>query len=182
VLIGYVLVLGLEISTGFTLYDSIITSEDGGYFGGFVWGAFMLLITVIAELFHRGYFKRMLIIGVGIILLGYVLHISGNTFSKQALTISYLAASMGYSMTLYCLFWWIYDILHLTYQKSPFLARIGRNAIVLYVYHGVFILFAWILLGAQAPFGFVTLYALLNIGVTFLMAYLLDRFHIYFTL
>jgi predicted acyltransferase len=182
VIIGYVLVLGLEISTGFTLYDSVITSEDGGYFGGFVWGAFMLLTTVIAELFHRRHFKRMLFIGLGIILLGYVLHFSGNTFSKQALTIPYLIVSMGYSTTTYCVFWWIYDILHLTHQKSPFLARIGRNAIVLYVYHGVFILFAWILLGAQALFGYVALYALINIGVTFLMAYILDRLQIYFTL
>lgn len=178
-LILYQASMGLEISSGVTIAHLIYNSEHCGFFGGFGWGILMIFATVISEFIYNKKYIMILPVGLVLIFLGITLHIFEVQISMRSMTASYILISLGFTSLILLIFIWIYETRKLTKGKSPILQILGRNAIVLYLFHGIVIGICYGVLELDSPVIFPILFGFLNIIVTYAMAFAMNKYHVY---
>jgi predicted acyltransferase len=143
----------------FWLQD-VLTSLHGGPWAALAWGSMLILSTVLADFYHDPS-RRKLYPWLGLISLAAGIALMfAVPVSKNRASASYVLITVGASAL-------IFDIFHLLESRwslrLPVLTEWGRNALLLYLLHGVFIgVFAlppfpgWYV---QAPFWLVALQA-----------------------
>ena len=85
---------------------------------------------------HKKKLSRMLVIGVSAIVLGWIWNF-GFPVNKLMWTSSYVCVTVGWSLLLLSLFYWIIDVKKYSKWAFPFIV-IGLNPITIYVIQGIF--------------------------------------------
>src|ERR1035438_5014921 len=80
--------------------------------------------------------------------------------SKDHVTAPFILISLGLASLTFYAVWYLYDNLQFTRGSSRFLQPQGKNALLLYLIHALFVLIAQALLPVNAPLVFVLLVAL----------------------
>jgi len=166
----------------FWLQD-VLDAIHGGPWAALAWGSLLILATVLADFYHdRGLRKLYLwasllfvMAGIG---LAWLLPVSKNRVSA-----SYVLLSVGISALVFGLFHLFESRWRL---RLPVLSEWGRNALLLYLLHGVVIgvfalppVPAWYV---QAPPWLIALQAAALVAVLSWIGVYLDRRGLYFTL
>ena len=164
--------------------NDIVAATHNGPWGSLSWGAMLILSTAMADLFHEAGRGRqafpwvagfVTVIGIG---LGYLIPIS-----KHRASVSYTLLSLGLSALV---FYGLFLINNRLKIHLPILTGWGRNALLLYLLHGIFIgililpiYTGWI---SDVPVWFVALEALALLGMLSWIGHYLDKRGLYFVL
>ena len=170
-----------------SISDLAYLSDHGGFIGGFGWGIMLLLCTSIIDDFRERKILEILIAGGIFSILGVGLDIlwvytgfpTYGGISKIRVTQSYILISIGIAMLLFCLIWFIYDKKQWTKNKSDFLGPYGKNALLLFILHPIFIGFSMLYMNDETHAILVALSALLNVLILWGIAWWLDKKEIY---
>jgi predicted acyltransferase len=119
-------------------------SIDGGPAGILSWAAILFFGTVLMddlqEQSRDRFFKRSLVTGVFLIILGYVLSLLNPQelwqFSQRSMTMSYPLLASGLSFVVFVFFYWLGDIKKI---EIPHLTLLGMNPLILYILQNVLI-------------------------------------------
>jgi predicted acyltransferase len=166
----------------FWLQD-VLNAIHGGPWAALAWGSMLILATVLADFYHDRALRRLylwaslcfLVTGIG---LAWLLPVSKNRVSA-----SYVLLTVGISALVFGLFHLLESRWRL---RLPVLSEWGRNALLLYLLHGVVIgVFALPAVPAwyvQAPPWLIALQAAALVAVLSWVGAYLDRRGLYFTL
>ncbi len=163
--------------------DLVRAAPHNGPWGALSWAAMLILATCAADLYHNPARRRLVPwICLAAAAAGLALAIP-FPISKERASISYVLLSLGLSGLTFLGVNWLVARFG---RGLPVLSAWGRNALLLYLLHGVFIgLFAlpqvdWWYVGA-APW-LIALQAALLVGVLSWVGVMLDRRALYFSL
>jgi predicted acyltransferase len=169
----------------------VVAAPHNGPWGALSWGAMLILATVLADLYHgdpsavpdperarRAYpWASLATLGAGLAL-AFVVPIS-----KHRASASFVLVSLGLSALL---FYGFHLLNTRTSLRLPILGAWGRNALLLYLLHGVVIgLFAlppypgWYV---EAPWSLIVAQAAALLGILSAIGLYLDRRKLYWTL
>jgi predicted acyltransferase len=162
----------------------VVAATHNGPWGSLSWGAMLILSTAMADLFYEvGPGRRafpwvaVFVTGIGIGL-GYLAPIS-----KHQASASYNLLSLGLSALVFYLLFLVNNQLKI---RLPTLTEWGRNALLLYLLHGIFIgllifpiYYGWI---SDIPVWFVVLEAFILLGILSWIGHYLDKRGLYFVL
>ena len=166
----------------FWLQD-VLDAIHGGPWAAMAWGSMLILATVLADFYHDGALRKLhlwasltfLVTGIA---LAWLLPVSKNRVSA-----SYVLLAVGISALVFGLFHLLESRWRL---RLPVLSEWGRNALLLYLLHGVVIgvfalppVPAWYV---QAPPWLIALQAAALVAVLSWVGAYLDRRGLYFTL
>ncbi len=152
----------------------VLRSPHGGFFGSFSWAAMLILSTALADLFFENR-RRFLLASVLVLVAG-----SGLAFlsplSKPRVSSTYVLVSLAVSALLFLLFYYLVEKFD---WNSRFLMAWGKNPLVLYFLHYVFIGLVFIpgipFLYTDAPLWLVLLEMVALIGGISAVAYWMER-------
>ena len=189
-LVGYQFILNIPIeveSVMMTLGDLNLLDEHGGIIGGIGFAAMLLITTAIIDLFGEKKKLPILISGAAFISVGIIVHFIWKVYgypihggiSKERMTPSYVALTIGISALLFYLIWYLFDKRDITKGKSIILQPIGRNALFLYIIHPIFILLATLYLPQSTHGALVMFIAAVNVVIIWLLAVWMNRKKIY---
>jgi predicted acyltransferase len=121
---------------------TVAESIDGGPLGIFAWVVPLLVGTLAWDWVEKGdssrLFKNSILWGVGLGLLGIALHLPWGevkdrwVFSQSAMSSPYTLLSTGLCFVPFLFFYWL---CHLKGKALPHLTRLGKNPLVLYIFH-----------------------------------------------
>ena len=186
----YQFVLGIIVNVDgvlMTIGDLAYSSSHGGFIGGFGWGIMLLLCSSIVDDFRERKIFEILITGGVFSLVGGGMHLlwiytgfpAYGGISKERVTQSYILTTIGIAMVLFWLIWFVYDEKQWTKDKSYFLAPYGKNALLMFILHPIFIGLAMLYMNDETLAILVVLGALLNVIVLWSAAWVLDKKEIY---
>ena len=190
ILVGYQFILNIPIeveSVMMTLGDLNLLDEHGGIIGGIGFAAMLLITTAIIDLFGEKKKLPILISGAAFTSVGIIVHFIWKVYgypihggiSKERITPSYVALTIGISALLFYLIWYLFDKRDITKGKSIILQPIGRNALFLYIIHPIFILLATLYLPQSTHGALVMFIAAVNVVIIWLLAVWMNRKKIY---
>jgi predicted acyltransferase len=173
-----------------SLADLNLLDGHGGVIGGIGYAALMLIGTAIIDVFSEKRKFPILISGVVFSIVGAAVHFIWKFYeiplyggiSKERMTPSYISVTMGLGAILFWLIWYLFDKREITKGKSYFLQPFGRNAFFLYIIHPLLILFATLYLPQNSHAILVMFVAVMNVGIVWLLAFMMDRNKIYIVL
>ncbi len=180
-LIIYQILSYVEVVIGgnaFVISELILNDSHGGFIGGFGWAIFMLMATVVGELFENKDMIKIIIFGILFSTTGVVLSFIFG-ISKCRVNISYITLSIGLGCILFCILWGIYEKKELTQRRSIIFQPQGKNAFALYVFHGVLFLFTLLFIPESIGWGIVLIIGFVNMLIIWGIAFILDRKKIY---
>jgi predicted acyltransferase len=182
-LAGLVLLAAYQVLLDRFWLQDVLDAIHGGPWAAFAWGSMLILSTVLADIYHdatRRWFYpwlSIIILAVGIGLAFAV------PVSKNRVSASYVLITVGASAL-------VFGVFHLLDSRwklrLPLLTEWGKNALLLYLLHGVLIgVFAlppvpgWYM---EAPPWLIALQAAALVAVLSWVGAYLDRRGLYFTL
>ncbi|MCG3215389.1 MAG: DUF1624 domain-containing protein [Candidatus Heimdallarchaeota archaeon] len=183
----YILTIPIEIEgTIVILGDLSWYDEHGGVIGGIGFCIMMLLSTTIIDDFRKTNKWQILGIGGVFTVLGTTLHFIWKVtdwplyggISKERVTAAYILLTVGLGAVLFWLLWYIYDVKHLTKDRS-LLQPIGRNAFFIYITHPILIGLTILILSDNAHFALVMFFGILSVVLLWLLSFFMDRKKIY---
>ena len=189
-LVGYQFILNISVEVEgviMSLADLNLLDEHGGVIGGVGYAALMLIGTAIIDDFREIRKLPILISGVVFSAVGTTIHyvwkfkgvpLYGG-LSKERMTVSYIFLTLGLGAALFWLIWYLFDKKEITKGKSRILQPYGRNALFLYIFHPLLILFAILYLPESSHAALVMFVAAFNVGILWLVAVIMDRKKIY---
>jgi predicted acyltransferase len=157
--------------------DIIIRSPHGGFFGSLGWSSMLIIGTALADLFHGNEKAKKAFpwVSLALLLAGIALAFL-LPVSKHRVSASYVLITLGISALLFIVFHWL--TVHFKWQ-GHFLAVWGKNPLILYFLHYIFIGFVFLpgipFLYINAPVWLVLLEIAGLVGGISLVAYWLDR-------
>ena len=182
-LAGLVLLAAYQVLLDRFWLQNVLEAIHGGPWAAFAWGSMLILSTVLADLYHDATRRRFygllsvitLVVGIG---LAFAVPVSKNRVSA-----SYVLITVGASAL-------VFGVFHLLDSRwklrLPLLTEWGKNALLLYLLHGVLIgVFAlppvpgWYM---EAPPWLIALQAAALVAVLSWVGGYLDRRGLYFTL
>jgi predicted acyltransferase len=172
-----VVVHGVPVIIGNWNYSDV----HGGFIGGLGYGLMMMLGTVVGEAIEEKRLTDFLWFGVVFTAAGVATHFIWR-ISKDHVTVPFILISLGLASLTFYAVWYLYDHRQLTRGSSRFLQPQGKNALFLYLLHGLLVLIAQTLLPTNALLGFVLVVALGLIAAIWGVAVYLDRKRVYLTL
>ena len=189
-LVGYQFILNIPIeieSVMMTLGDLNLLDVHGGIIGGIGFAAMLLITTAIIDLFGEKKKLPILISGVAFVSIGIIIHFIWKAYgfpihggiSKERMTPSYIALTIGISAILFYLVWFLFDKKDITKGKSIILQPFGRNALFLYIIHPLFILLATLYLPPTTHGALVMFVAAVNVAIIWLIAAWMNRKKVY---
>ena len=163
-----------------TLFGDIVFNDvHGEFYGGFSWGAMMLLGTVVADLLDKKRINDYSIYGIIFTAIGIVLHVIfvdiGLTgISKERVSSSYSIISVGIAALSIYLIYYLYDVKGLEKSRAFFEVQ-SKNALFLYLIHSI--VYGLISLGfpESSPFWAVLIFSALSIVVVWYIAYYMNK-------
>jgi predicted acyltransferase len=166
------------------LLDLTIRSPHGGLFGSLNWAAMLILGTALADMFHgEGRWKKAFPWVSMAILAGGIALAFISPVSKHRVSASYVLVSLAASAMLFLLFHWLSGRFN---WKGRFLVVWGKNPLVLYFLHYLFIGLVFVpglpSIYQAAPLWLVLLEMTALIGGISAVAYWLDHRNIFITL
>ena len=132
---------------------------------------------MVGELFENKDMKKIFIFGILFSTVGVVLSFILG-ISKQRVNMSYITLSIGLGCILFCILWEIYENKELTHSRSIIFQPQGKNALILYIFHGVLFGFT-LLIPESIGWGIVLIIGFVNMLIIWLVAFILDRMKIY---
>ncbi|MCG3225056.1 MAG: hypothetical protein H7647_11355, partial [Candidatus Heimdallarchaeota archaeon] len=187
----FILMITVEVEgVLISLADLNLLDSHGGVIGGIGYVALMLIGTAIIDVFSEKRKLPILISGVVFSIVGTAVHFIWKFYeippyggiSKEKMTPSYVSVAMGIGAILFWLIWYLFDKREITKGKSYFLQPFGRNAFFLYIFHHLLILLATFYLPQSSHVALVIFVAVMNVGVLWLMAFMMNRYKIYIVL
>jgi len=189
-LVGYQFILNISVeveSVMTTLGDLNLLDVHGGIIGGIGFAAMLLITTAIIDLFNEKKKLPILISGIAFTAVGIIIHFIWKAYgfpiyggiSKERMTPSYVALTIGLSAILFYLIWYLFDKKDITNGKSLILQPFGRNALFLYIIHPLFILFATLYLPQSTHGALVMFVAGVNVALIWLLATWMNRKKVY---
>jgi predicted acyltransferase len=182
-LAGLVLLAAYQVLLDRFWLQDVLDAIHGGPWAAFAWGSMLILSTVLADIYHDATRRRfypwlsiiILAVGIG---LAFAVPVSKNRVSA-----SYVLITVGASAL-------VFGVFHLLDSRwklrLPLLTEWGKNALLLYLLHGVLIgVFAlppvpgWYM---EAPPWLIALQAAALVAVLSWVGAYLDRRGLYFTL
>jgi predicted acyltransferase len=120
----------------FWLQD-VLDAIHGGPWAALAWGSMLILATVMADFYHEKMHLRRFYPLVGIVILGLGIALMFMVpISKNRVSASYVLITVGASAVIFGLF----HLLESRWRvRLPVLSEWGRNALLLYLLHGVLI-------------------------------------------
>ncbi len=169
----------LEVLFGEIVFNDV----HGGFYGGFSWGAMMLLGTVVADLLDKNRIKDYLIYGIIFTALGLILHLifvgSGLTgISKERVSSSYTVISVGIASLVIYFIYYLYDIRGLQKSRSFFEVQ-SKNALFLYLIHSIVYGIISLAFPEWSPFWLVLIYSALSITAVWYIGLIMDKKKVY---
>jgi len=173
-----------------TLADLNLLDSHGGVIGGIGYAALLLIGTAIIDVFGEKKKLPILISGVVFSIFGTAVHFIWKFYgvplyggiSKERMTPSYVSLTLGLGAILFWLIWYLFDKKEITKGKSYFLQTFGRNAFFLYLFHHLLILLATLYLPQNSHVALVIFVAVMNVGILWLLAFMMDKNKIYIVL
>ncbi|MHA2357187.1 MAG: heparan-alpha-glucosaminide N-acetyltransferase domain-containing protein [Candidatus Heimdallarchaeaceae archaeon] len=192
-LAAYQVILGIPVEVSgeiITLSNLSYYDLHGGLIGGIGFSIMTLLGTAVVDDFRKIDKKQLLIFGFVFTSVGTALHFIWlrwgfppyGGISKERVTPSYVLVALGLCLIFFWIVWYLYDVLHITKDRSRFLQPFGKNSFFMYILHPLFILFATLYLPNTAHLALVIFAGLLNVFVLWGIAYFMDRYKIYISI
>ncbi len=187
----FILMITVEVEGVFiSLADLNLLDSHGGVIGGIGYAALMLIGTAIIDVFSEKRKLPILVSGIVFSIVGTAVHFIWKFceiplyggISKERMTPSYVSVAMGLGAILFWLIWYLFDKKEITKDKSYFLQPFGRNAFFLYICHPLLILLATLYLPQNSHVALVTFVVVMNVGIIWLIAFMMDRNKIYIVL
>ncbi len=189
-LVGYQFILNITIeveSVMMTIGDLNLLDVHGGIIGGIGFGAMLLITTAIIDIFNEKKKFPILINSVAFTAVGIIIHFIWKVYgyplyggiSKERMTPSYVALTIGLSALLFYLIWYLFDKKDISKGKSIILQPFGRNALFLYIIHPLFILLATLYLPQTTHGALVMFIAAVNVFIIWLLAVWMNRKQVY---
>ena len=183
-LIGFALLGFYQFMMDRYWLEIVLRSPHGGFFGSFSWAAMLILATSLSDFFHDvehrdKYYPlaAVLLLAIGIVLAFFI------PISKNRVSAPYVLVSLGVASLIFYFFHWLSVRFHL---KSRFLTAWGKNPLMLYVLHYVFIGLIFLpgipFLYSEAPLWLVILESIGLVGGITLVAYWMERKNIVFSI
>jgi predicted acyltransferase len=169
----------------------VVAAPHNGPWGALSWGAMLILATVLADLYHGGASAvrvperaRRIYPWAGLAVLGAGLALALVVpVSKHRASASFVLVSLGLSALI---FYGLHLLEERTPLRLPILGAWGRNALLLYLLHGIVIgvfalppIPAWYI---EAPWWLIVLQAAALLGILSAIGLYLDRRRWYWTL
>ena len=175
-------ILTVPIKTRILLGDLNLLDVHGGIIGGIGYCILLLLCTAIVDDYRKTKKWFILTCGGVFAIAGLILHIiwyytgwpAFGGISKERVTVSYILLTVGLGAILFCLIWFIYDKKQLTRNRS-ILQPMGRNAILLYILHPIFILLTILILNVDSNVFLVMFLSVISVAILWSLAFFLDR-------
>ncbi len=163
--------------------DAVRSAPHNGPWGALSWSAYLILATVLADWYHDPMRRRSWAPYAGLVaLLAGLATALVIPVSKSRASASYMLISLGLSALVFLAF----QLLGARSLRLPVLTAWGRNALLLYVMHGVFLgIFAlppWPGWYIDAPLWLVVLQATAMVSILTWIGSWLDSRRWYFTL
>lgn len=192
-LVAYQFILMINVNVEgvlISLAELNLLDSHGGIIGGIGYAALLLIGTAIIDVFSEKRKIHILICGVVFSIVGTAVHFIWNYYgiplyggiSKERMTPSYVSVTLGLGAILFWLVWYLFDKREITKGKSYFLQTFGRNAFFLYIFHHLLILLATLYLPQNSHVALVIFVAVMNVGLIWLLAFMMDRNKIYIVL
>ncbi len=189
-LVAYQFILMITVEVEGVLYslaDLNLLDSHGGVIGGIGYAALLLIGTAIIDVFSEKRKLPILISGIVFSLVGTAIHFIWKFYgiplyggiSKERMTPSYVSLTLGLGAILFWMIWYLLDKREITKGKSYFLQPFGRNAFFLYILHPLLILLATLYLPQNSHVALVIFVAVMNVGVLWLLAFMMDRREVY---
>ncbi len=192
-LVAYQFILMIEVNVEgvlISLADLNLLDSHGGVIGGIGYAALMLIGTAIVDVFGEKRKLPILVSGIVFSIVGTAVHYIWKFYgipqyggiSKERITPSYVSVTLGLGAILFWLIWYLFDKKEITKGKSYFLQTFGRNAFFLYIFHHLLILLATLYLPQNSHVALVIFVAVMNVGILWLIAFMMDKNKIYVVL
>ncbi|MHA1346812.1 MAG: heparan-alpha-glucosaminide N-acetyltransferase domain-containing protein [Candidatus Heimdallarchaeaceae archaeon] len=187
----FILMINVEVEgVLISLADLNLLDSHGGVIGGIGYAALLLIGTAIIDVFGEKKKLPILISGIIFSIAGAAVHFIWKFYeiplyggiSKERMTPSYVSVTLGLGAILFWLIWYLFDIKEITKGKSYFLQPFGRNAFFLYIFHHLLILLATLYLPQNSHVALVIFVAVMNVGILWLLAFMMDKNKIYIVL
>ncbi len=192
-LVAYQFILMIEVEVEGVLRSLAylnLHDSHGGVIGGIGYASLLLIGTAIIDVFSEKRKLPILISGVVFSIAGTAVHFIWQFYgiplyggiSKERMTPSYVSLTLGLGAILFWLIWYLFDKREITKGKSYFLQTLGRNAFFLYIFQHLLILLATLYLPQNSHVALVIFVAVMNVGILWLLAFMMDRNKIYIVL
>jgi predicted acyltransferase len=192
-LVAYQFILTITVDVEgvlISLADLNFLDSHGGVIGGIGYASLLLIGTAIVDIFGDKRKLSILISGVVFSIVGTAVHFIWQYYgiplyggiSKERMTPSYVSLTLGLGAILFWLIWYLFDKREITKGKSYFLQTLGRNAFFLYIFQHLLILLATLYLPQNSHVALVIFVAVMNVGILWLLAFMMDRNKIYIVL
>ncbi len=188
----YILTISVQVGTELGGTEMVLLGNlnlmdtHGGIIGGIGYCILLLLSTAIVDDFRKTKKWFILVCGViftaGGIILEIIWRYTGwppfGGISKERVTASYILLTIGLGAIIFWFLWFIYDKKQLTKNRS-ILQPMGRNAILMYILHPIFIALTFLILGSDAHVALVFFLGIISIVILWILAFFLNKKNFY---
>ena len=184
----YILIISVQVRTELGGTEMVLLGNlnlldtHGGIIGGIGYCILLLLSTAIVDDFRKTKKWFVLVCGVIFTAGGIILDIiwrytSWPPFggiSKERVTASFILLTVGLGAILFWFLWFVYDKKQLTKNRS-ILQPMGRNSILMYILHPIFIGLTSLILGIDAHVALVFFLGIISVVILWVLAFFLNK-------
>jgi predicted acyltransferase len=182
ILIATILLIIYQFIILESMLETIVASPHGGILGLLPWFSFATFASIFNEYFITS--KNKLVFGLcGIILLvfGSLLSIFLGV-SRQLVNLPFILICLGISILVYLFLFQIFEDLSNKYvwlKKERFFMVLGKNTLLLYILQSILKLVPYLILPYDTLPVIFFIFGALMLIMNFLLAFYLDKFHIF---
>ena len=164
----------LQTFLGQIIYDEI----EGGIYGSFGWGSMMILSSILAEgLYNKKSERDLALGGIICIIFGIITSFIWG-ISRFRVNLPFILISIGIASVFFYLLHEFFEVWGKDkkyFQNENLLSILGKNALLMYLFHIVLIVLAFNLFPFDSPFLLVFIVGIVNVVIIWLISIYLFR-------
>jgi len=174
-------------STIIVISDWMFQDSHGGFIGGIIWGAMMLLSTAVVDDFRKNNISQILVSGIILTAFGTLIQLMWQYtstpefggISKERMTPAYVMLSIGLAAILFWIIWFIYDKKQWTKNKSYILEPYGKNSFFMYIIHPLIFFILILIFTREAHVAVIFVAGVLNVILLWALSLIMDKKKVY---